>query len=313
MKIAARFLTAIAALCACLASPAIAAEKAPVSTADEALKAAQANAPEVEAHPALWKIADKDTTIWLFGTVHILPPGVHWFDGPVKTAFDGADTLVTEIVEPPAADMQKLVISKAARSDGQTLRATLPADEETAYENAMTHSGLPTAAFDNVDTWFAAVTLGTLPILRAGYSPANGVDKQLVAKGDARKIPHIGLETAEYQLGLFDSLAPDVQRAYLSEVIDQLPKVQQQIGQMVTAWEKGDATELARLMNEDESAPQLMEVLLTNRNRNWARWIEQRLEQPGDVFIAVGAGHLAGPGSVQEQLKSAGIEAVRVQ
>ena len=31
--------------------------------------------------PALWKVADKDTTIYLFGTVHALPKDVPWMRG----------------------------------------------------------------------------------------------------------------------------------------------------------------------------------------------------------------------------------------
>ncbi|MCX7676523.1 MAG: TraB/GumN family protein, partial [Alteraurantiacibacter sp.] len=50
----------------------------------------------------------------------------------------------------------------------------------------------------------------------------------------------------------------------------------------------------------------LYDRLLIQRNANWVRWIERRLEQPGTVFVAVGAGHLAGPGSVQDQLQERG-------
>jgi uncharacterized protein YbaP (TraB family) len=66
-------------------------------------------------------------------------------------------------------------------------------------------------------------------------------------------------------------------------------------------------------MNDDEDDPALVDMLLTRRNKAWARWIERRLDKPGSVFIAVGAGHLAGPGSVQDQLAAAGISAQRIQ
>ena len=82
---------------------------------------------------------------------------------------------------------------------------------------------------------------------------------------------------------------------------------------MIEAWKRGDADELARLMNAQEDDPVLVETLLTDRNRNWAKWIEGRLEQPGTVFLAVGAGHLAGTDSVQELLGESGITAERVQ
>jgi len=67
-------------------------------------------------------------------------------------------------------------------------------------------------------------------------------------------------------------------------------------------------------MNESlEATPELAQVLLIQRNARWAQWIKQRLTQPGTVFIAVGAGHLAGKGSVQEQLKALGISSARVK
>jgi len=50
-----------------------------------------------DADPALWVVKDEDTTIYLFGTIHILRPGLSWFDEGVKKAFDESGELVTEI------------------------------------------------------------------------------------------------------------------------------------------------------------------------------------------------------------------------
>jgi len=82
---------------------------------------------------------------------------------------------------------------------------------------------------------------------------------------------------------------------------------------MVTEWVEGDADALAALMNEGMSDPEAAEALLYSRNRNWAEWIDARLEQPGTVFMAVGAGHLAGEKSVQDYLTERGIVSKRVQ
>jgi uncharacterized protein len=267
----------------------------------------------VDAAPALWKVADEDTTIWLFGTVHILPKGIQWFDGPVETAFDGADTLVTEIVEPAPEEMQKLVMGYAMRDDGKSLRDTLTPEQAEAYMQAMTGLGMPPQAFDQFDAWFAAITLGIIPVMKAGYTPENGVDKQIIDKAKAKGLKHDALETAEFQFGIFESLSAEEQKRYLMEVVKLIPEVKDQIDGMVEAWTKGDAETLAALMNDDTSSPALREALLTNRNRTWAKWIDARLDQPGNVFIAVGAGHLAGADSVQQLLEAQGIEAERVQ
>ena len=112
---------------------------------------------------------------------------------------------------------------------------------------------------------------------------------------------------------MFDSLPPATQLRYLNEVVTDLPAARSQLGEMVEAWKRGDADELARLMNEDQDEPELMERLVTNRNKTWADWIKARLDKPGVVFVAVGAGHLAGAGSVQDQLRTRGIATSRVQ
>jgi len=82
---------------------------------------------------------------------------------------------------------------------------------------------------------------------------------------------------------------------------------------MVGAWKQGDPERLARLLNEDESDPQMRRVLITDRNATWARWLKARLDRPGTVFVAVGAGHLAGEDSVQDMLAKAGVRTKRVQ
>jgi uncharacterized protein YbaP (TraB family) len=114
-------------------------------------------------------------------------------------------------------------------------------------------------------------------------------------------------------LGLFNTLPIDLQKSYLKEVATGAPHIAADLGAMIAAWKAGNAHRLAKLMNADEKDARLAETLLIGRNRNWAGWIKDRLGKPGTVFVAVGAGHLAGKGSVQDQLKGLGITAIRVQ
>jgi uncharacterized protein YbaP (TraB family) len=275
--------------------------------------AATVAVPAEKASPALWKVSDKDTTIYLFGTIHALPPGIDWFSGPVLQAFDRSQELVTEIAESDPAAMQRLVQSRAMLPRGQTLRGLLSAEQNAAYEKQLGALGVPAQAFDGYEPWYAAIALSTLPLMRSGYAAENGVEQALDKRARALGHPHRALETAEYQINLFDTLPLDAQKRYFAEVVNKLPEVTTELDRIIAAWKQGDADNLARLMNEDEDDAALMELLLTNRNRNWARWIKRRMARPGTVFMAVGAGHLAGPGSVQEQLAAQGISAQRVQ
>ena len=113
----------------------------------------------------------------------------------------------------------------------------------------------------------------------------------------------------EEQLAIFDSLPVETQIRFLMETAEGVDDIKAMLDLMVAEWAEGDADELARLINESMTDPLLAERLLYARNANWARWIEERLDAPGTVFVAVGAGHLAGDQSVQEL----GIETARVQ
>ena len=259
---------------------------------------ARESTPPETVRPALWKVADDDTTIWLFGTIHVLPEPVAWNQGVVAKAL---------------ATSEDAILGKSRRADGRTLRDTLSQEQRQAYEAALAKLGLPLATFDDNDAWFAALMLTLIPLKASGYSTDSGIDQQVAAQAKARRLPNVALETAEFQIDLFDTLPEKTQQSYLIEVARSLPTVKADVDDMVAAWKAGDAEHLARLINEDESDPIVRKVLITDRNANWAGWLKARLARPGNVFVAVGAGHLAGPGSVQDQLAAAGIVSTRVQ
>lgn len=267
----------------------------------------------VPARPAMWKIADKDTTIYLFGTIHILPQNAAWFQGPVQQAFESADLLVTETMLDSPATLEKVFVDRGMRHDGKTLRYSLAPAERANLEKGISNLGLPAETFDAFQPWYAGLLLSLLPLKAAGYDQANGVETQIEAKAAASGIARHPLETADYQIGLFADLPEKSQQRYLAEVLEQLPTLREDIAKVVEAWKLGRADELAKLLNEDESDELMRKALITNRNRSWAKWLKTRLSQPGVVFVAVGAGHLAGKGSVQDQLAKAGIRSVRVQ
>lgn len=284
---------------------------APPLMAQEVAAPVQSNA--VPAQPALWKVADHDTTIFLFGTIHLLPEGIAWYAGPVAEAFEEAGELVTEIPEASDGETAGLLIKHGTLLASQSLRAGMTSAERGKYEATLAQLGLPAAAFDRYKPWFAAVVLATLPLQRSGFSTGQGVENQLDARNKQLKRGRTGLETLEFQLSIFDGFSNEVQKRYLFEVIDALPTINQDVARMVDAWAKGDAGGLAALLNAQEDDPAMYEALLTRRNRSWAQWIAKRMEQPGTVFVAVGAGHLGGRDSVQDELAKAGLTAARVQ
>lgn len=266
------------------------------------------------ADPALWVVKRHGTTVYLFGTIHVLKPGLTWFDQAVRAAFDRSDQVVLELVMPDPAKMQGIVAAAAAQADGPTLTERLPAPYRPKLAEALNGLGLPADQFDRVKPWYAATSLSLLPLMKAGYDPANGPESIITAQARQENKPVIGLETAEQQIGYFSSLSQGAQVAFLDTTLDELPGVGPQMSAMVDEWARGDPDALARDMNDDlKASPEVAKILLVDRNKRWAGWIADRLHRPGTVFIAVGAGHLAGPQSVQRQLAAMGIKAARVR
>ena len=260
--------------------------------------------------PALWRVADADTTIYLFGTVHALPEGKEWFDGRIERAFDAADEIVTEVDLRDQSASTAAMQSAAMLPEGTSLRDLMTPENRQQFEAALVGLGLPVEALDRMEPWMATLTMSLLPLLRQGYQTESGVEMALSARaGDKQRD---ALETIAQQIDLFDGMPMEAQLAFLDKTVEAMPEAKTSLDAMVDEWIEGDAEGLATLLNAELDDPVLYQRLLTQRNANWAGWIQRRLAQPGTVFIAVGAGHLAGADSVQRQLAKRGVKVERI-
>lgn len=260
--------------------------------------------------PALWVVRDDDTTIYLFGTVHVLPEGLDWYDTRIAGALSSADELVTELDTSDPQAITSSILAAAPLPEGQNLRELMTPENRIEFESALTAIGLPPHALDQYEPWYAALVLSLGPLQNAGFDPASGVENALAERAAGKQ--HAALETIEQQVRMFDGMEQVHQLEYLDEAAEGVADVLPTVEAMVSQWREGDVEHLGQTLNDDMDDPYLTNRLLINRNMNWAGWIERRLAQPGRVFVAVGAGHLAGAGSVQEQLRTRGIAVTRI-
>ena len=268
------------------------------------------------ASPALWKVADSDTTIYLFGTIHLLPPGTQWRSPAFERAATGADTLVVESVfDEKHPETALSALFKLAMTPGlPPLSARIPAGNKAALDKAIAKSGIPAQALDRMETWAAAFLLLSVQFKDLGLDPESGVESTLKKQFEDASKPIGQLETNAEQLGFLDTLSEESQRSFLLAVVEDASSMKDEFDQMLTAWTSGNVKEIARSFNSDlANAPELKDHLLVRRNANWAKWVRGRLAQPGTVLVAVGAGHLAGDQSVVSFLKKDGIKVTRIQ
>lgn len=267
------------------------------------------------AHPALWVVKDADTTIYLFGTVHLLPNDVDWHFPALDQALEQSQSLYVEITDDEPAHMTALVM-RYGIDPAHPLSGLLTRKENAALDAAAITAGVPggSAALNVMRPWLAALTLTVAPLLKAGLDPAHGVDKQIKAQMEKAGKPVHGLETAEQQIRFLADMPPAMQLSFLRQTLRDTAKVQAELTALIDAWKNGDTTRLAQLENEDmqQYSPRLYRTLIVKRDKAWAGKIATLLKTPGTVFIAVGASHLAGPDSVQAELKKMDINAARL-
>lgn len=274
---------------------------------------ATARAPQ-NARPALWEVTDPDTTIYLFGTIHLLPDQMHWRTAAFDKAVAGSQELVVETIidEKDPTKFMSAMAGIGFKDGLPPLVQRVPPAKRAALEAAIKKSGMPVQALDRMKTWAAAFILLGDKFRSLGLS--SGVEGVLRNDFTASGKPIGELETNVEQLSFFDRLPEASQRSLLEGAIESDKSMNSDFSGMLDAWSKGDVQGIARTFDRDLAAsPALQKSLIRQRNSNWSKWIESRMAKPGAVLIAVGAGHLAGKDSVLEMLKKDGYKVRRLQ
>lgn len=267
------------------------------------------------AEPALWAIKDHDSTIYLFGTIHVLKPATQWRSPRIDAAVRASGDLVIEALgaDDPAL-MQPLVMKYGLDPTAPLSTKLAPEDFKRAQALAQ-GAGVPPQAMEAMRPWLASISLGMLPIAKAGYDPKSGVEQVISAEMKAAGKPASSLETAEQQIRFFADMPPTTEVELLKSALDDAEAGPAKIDQMVTVWAMGDVEALeAQFITEMKTEyADLYAVLITDRNINWARQLKAKLAGSGVSFVAVGAGHLVGPDSVQVQLAKLGVDVERIE
>lgn len=278
------------------------------------LLTACAKEPVRQAAPPVFIIRDTDTTIYLTGTVHLLPDGLAWRSPAVTRAMAAADTLVTEL---PQAELDRVAevaprFARAARAI--PVPARLAPDLRDDF--ARLADDLPSASeLAALDDWAVAVMLAQVSAREAGAEAGNGMDSGLADAFRRAGKPHTGLETAANQFAAFDAIPLAEQRLMLNRLVCDMAAgiADDRLRATIDAWAAGDLDRIAAIIEDDRTlAPGAHRVMLVARNARWRDWIAARMARPGTILIAVGSGHLAGPDSLIALLAERGIRAERV-
>jgi uncharacterized protein YbaP (TraB family) len=265
------------------------------------------------ADPALWEVKGRVNTVYLFGSVHLLPEGGFTVRGALSEALDEAERVCLELDPDAQSDAEKtsITLARAIDPEGRNLFDLLGDDADRVRERAGA-AGVDLEPFAAFEPWFAGVTVTVMALQSHGFDVEHGVEQIIGAAANEAGKDSCGLETFDGQLGLLDSLPAELQKEVLLQAIDEADDVEAIIGPMLDAWREGDESGLEDSLDEDfEDYPELAEALIFKRNRNWAAQVGKMLEGGDDVLLVVGAMHLVGPRGLPALLEKRGFSVDR--
>jgi uncharacterized protein len=266
-----------------------------------------------QAEPALWKVTGGDRTVYVFGSVHLLPEGGFTVGGALGEALEDADRVCMEI-DPAAqgeAETMSITLARAVDPEGQTLFDLLGEDADRVREGAE-KAGVPLEPLAMFEPWFAGLTVSVMALQSAGYDAQHGVEQVIEAAAQAAGKGGCGLETLDGQLGMLDGLPAELQAEILMQAIDEAADVESLIEPMLAAWRAGDQAGLERSLEEDfDGYPELADALIFDRNARWADQVSEMLRGDEDVLLVVGAMHLVGGRGLPALLEERGFRVER--
>ena len=260
------------------------------------------------AEPALWQVTGGDSTVYLFGSVHLLPEGGFSIGGALAEALEESELVCMEIDQDAQDESEttSLTLARAVDPEGRDLFELLGSDADEVRD-AAEDAGVPLEALAMFEPWFAGLTVSVMALQANGYDVQHGVEQIIQAEARKDGKSGCGLETLDGQLGMLDALPADLQKEILLQAIEEAGDIDALIKPMLASWRDGDEAGLEQSLEDDfDGYPELADALIYERNARWAEQVGEMLRDDDDVLVVVGAMHLVGERGLPALLEKRG-------
>jgi uncharacterized protein YbaP (TraB family) len=263
------------------------------------------------AAPALWVVRSPSATVYLFGTVHNLPPKLNWHSPVVDRALATAQQIWTEGQSGSLPYLNRL-IARYGVSRQDDLRNLLPRQYQARYDTQMNNAGLSANDLGHVKPWVAQMLLSSdvMHPARHGYS----IETDLVAYARRHHQQMHTFESADSQFATLADMPLEAQVRALEMEIDGYPSANGEMNALVQSWLDGQDQLLDQLTNQRlaVSDERYFDDIIVRRDEQYAAAVVALLQNTGTSFVVLGASHLCGATSVQALLQNQGYTAERI-
>lgn len=268
-------------------------------------------APTTAENSLLWEISGNGLTqpSYLFGTIHIIAAEDFLLSDSTLAAFNRCKEVAFEINMDEMDNLGAMLplLMKAFMRNGTTLRDLLSTEDYNLVKSRFSEMGLPVFMLERVKPMFLSSMVSGPGSDTSALSDTKSYEIELLQLArDADKPVH-GLETAAYQMSMFDSIPYKAQAEMLVQTLKAGPSENDEMDQLVALYKAQDLVELQKMMESESGIGEYQHLLLDQRNINWIP-VMSRMMKEEPVFFAVGAGHLGGEKGVIALLRRQGYQ-----
>ena len=261
----------------------------------------------------MWEVRSDQATVYMLGSIHMLPDDAYPLDSAIETIFDQAHIAVFEAdLDSLALAMQSpLLMQKAIYPAGKTLRSELTVSSYQYIADELKKLDLSVDDFQQFQPWFLALTITMVELQKQNINSESGIDQYFYSKAKGvKKI--IGLESPNYQLKMLLQFAEIDQDLFFRYSMEDIKMLVSEFDQMYQSWSTGNVKAMDELVTKSlADYPELMPVfdkLLYERNQQMAAKIDQFLKADEVYFVVIGAAHFGGELGILNLLKEKGYQ-----
>ncbi len=252
----------------------------------------------------LWEVTGNGLTkpSYVYGTIHMICPKDYLMTDSTKATFERAEQVYLELDMDDPTLMAKMM-QTSMLTNGKKLKDYLSADDYAFLDNHFKERTKMSLAMYNGLKPFTVMSMVYLTLLDCQPQSFELMFTQMATNA---KKELLGLESVEFQMGIFDQIPYEKQAQMLVDIVRKKAESTKEFEKMVALYKTQDLEALVKLMDESDWDYNGYEnILLANRNANWIPIMEKAM-QAKSSFFAVGAGHLAGEKGVLKLLKKKG-------
>ncbi|MDX1496437.1 MAG: TraB/GumN family protein [Salinisphaeraceae bacterium] len=257
----------------------------------------------------LWSVKGKNNTVYLLGSMHMLPPSAFPLPASMNQAYADSDIVVfeTDIGSVNKPDNQKLLLKAGTLPKGESLSNVLPGEQLRDLVEIAEELRLPLEVLNGYRPWLAALTLELSAYMKQGFQPDLGVDQHYYKRAlkDEKKI--VTLETVRAQTNLFTDMSDAMSNDYMAMTLEHMEDPEDLPEDILEIWQDGDVGDMEDYVEDaKDDYPRMYNRFLRDRNRDWMPTVLDLLKQKENALVIVGALHMVGDEGLVELLRKSG-------